>query len=113
MITGAHMVLFSKDAEADRAFLRDILGTAHVDAGGGWLIFALPPSEMAVHPDAAGGRQQIYLMTDDVAALKAEMEGRGARCTEPVDEGWGVLMTVTLPSGAALGAYQPRHLVPG
>ncbi|MDJ0825261.1 MAG: hypothetical protein QNJ16_07145 [Rhodobacter sp.] len=112
MITGAHVVVYSTDAEADRAFLRDVLGFAHVDAGGGWLIFALPPSEMAVHPDATGGAQQVYLMTDDVAGLRAEMAGHGIACTEPVDEGWGVLMTLTLPSGAGLGVYQPRHPVP-
>ncbi len=109
MITGMHMTLFSRDAEADRAFFRDVLGFAHVDAGGGWLIFAAPPAEVAVHPDEAGGRQQVYLMVEDIAAFRAAMAAKGVTVSEPADEGWGLLSTLTLPGGAGLGVYQPRH----
>ena len=112
MISGAHVVLFSREAEADRAVLRDVFGLEHVDAGGGWLIFALPPAEIAVHPDADGGQQQVYLMCEDVAAIKTRLEAAGLVCSAVADEGWGQVMTLSLPSGAGLGIYQQRHPVP-
>ncbi len=98
MITGAHSILYTRDADADRAFLRDVLGFRSVDAGGGWLIFALPPAEVAVHPDAEGGRHELYLMCDDIEATVAELRGKGAEVGEVDDAGWGLLTTLTLPS---------------
>lgn len=109
MIIGAHAVIYSKDAEADRAFLRDVLGLSHVDAGHGWLIFGLPPSEVAVHPGAEGDTQDFYLMVEDIAVFVAAMEAAGRACTAPSDQRWGVLTSLTLPSGATIGVYQPRH----
>jgi len=113
VISGAHVILYSADAAADRAFLRDALGLRGVDAGDGWLIFALPPSEAAVHPAESGGRHELYLITDDVAALVAELRRAGTPCTEPQERGWGVLTEVTLPGGGVLGVYEPRHARPG
>lgn len=113
MISGAHAVLFSEDAERLRAFLRDVLGFSGVDAGGGWLIFALPPAEIAVHPAAESGRHEIYLMCDDVHATVAELEGKGVEFTGPVsDEGFGLMTAIRLPGGGELGLYEPRHPVP-
>ncbi|RZU54087.1 hypothetical protein EV385_6026 [Krasilnikovia cinnamomea] len=110
MITGAHAILFSTDAEQDRAFLRDKLGLAGVDAGGGWLIFALPPAEVAVHPAETGGACELYLMCDDVNATIAELRGRGVELRGEVqDMGWGLLTSIPLPSGGQLGLYEPRH----
>ena len=99
-------------ADADRAFLRDVLGTRSVDAGGGWLILALPPAEIAVHPTGGPARQEIYLMFDDIEATTADFVARGAGVERPpVDQGWGVVVTVRLPSGAPMGLYEPRHPV--
>ena len=113
MITGAHTIVYTRDAEADRAFLRDVLGFDSVDAGGGWLIFALPPSEVAVHPDAAGGRHELYLMCDDVHATVEELKGKGAEFAgEVTDAGWGLLTAIRLPGGSELGLYEPRHASP-
>jgi catechol 2,3-dioxygenase-like lactoylglutathione lyase family enzyme len=113
VISGAHAVLFSEDAERLRAFLRDVLGFSGVDAGGGWLIFALPPAEIAVHPAAESGRHEIYLMCDDVHATVAELEGKGVEFTGPVsDEGFGLMTAIRLPGGGELGLYEPRHPVP-
>jgi catechol 2,3-dioxygenase-like lactoylglutathione lyase family enzyme len=113
MITGAHVILFSRDAEADRAFIRDVLGFANVDAGGGWLIFKLPPAEAAVHPEDEGQpRHELYLMCDDLAATLAQLRDRGVKVSEEVSQQrWGLLGSVTLPSGAQLGIYEPRHPV--
>ena len=108
MITGAHTILFSTDAEADRAFFRDVLGFDSVDAGGGWLIFALPPAELAVHPGEPG--VGLYLMCDDVAATVAELRGLGVEIVREVsDAGWGLLTAIRLPGGGELGLYEPRH----
>jgi catechol 2,3-dioxygenase-like lactoylglutathione lyase family enzyme len=108
-IIGAHAILYSKDAAADRAFLRDVLGFSHVDVGGGWLIFGLPPSEVAVHPGDEGVSQEFYLMVDDAKAFVAEMTRRG-RATAPLTtQPYGVMTSVTLPSGHELGVYQPTH----
>jgi catechol 2,3-dioxygenase-like lactoylglutathione lyase family enzyme len=113
MITGAHAVLYSRDAEGLRAFLRDVLGFAGVDAGGGWMIFALPPAEVAAHPDEHGGRHQLYLMCDDIAATVAELEAKGVEFTGPVtDAGWGLLTHMKVPGGDELGLYEPRHPSP-
>jgi len=109
MVFGAHVILYSKDPEADRAFLRDVLGFTGVDAGRGWLIFALPPSEVAVHPAEANGRHELYLMCDDVRAEIRALEEKGARCSEVHEERWGLLTMIGLPGGGELGLYQPRH----
>ena len=111
MITGAHSIIYSKDADADRAFLKDVLGFPYVDVGHGWLIFGLPPSEVAVHPDEES-HHELYLMCDDINAFVAEMRGRNIVCSEVQNQGWGMLSTVTLPGGGKLGVYQPRHARP-
>jgi hypothetical protein len=112
MIIGAHSILYSKQPEADRAFLRDVLGFPHVDVGGGWLIFGLPPSEVAVHPADAGGRHELYLMCDDVEAFVREMAARDVACGPVTDLRWGLLTEIVLPGGGKLGVYQPRHARP-
>lgn len=111
MIFGAHIILYSRDAEADRAFLRNTLGFASIDAGHGWLIFALPPAEAAVHPAENEGRYELYLMCDD---LRAEMEAlakKGVPCSKLHQERWGSVTHIQLPGGAELGLYQPKHPV--
>jgi hypothetical protein len=113
MITGAHAILYSKDAEADRALLRDLLeGQPTVDAGGGWLILGLPPAEVAVHPTDGAPQHELYLMCDDVEATVADLAARGVVFEGGIsDEGWGRLTTIRLPGGGALGLYEPRHPV--
>jgi len=109
MISGAHVVVYSKDAEADRAFLRDTLGLKFVDAGHGWLIFALPPAEVAVHPSDAPGASDLYFMCND---LKAEMDSlaqRGVHCSEVYEARWGSVTKIPLPGGGDVGLYQPKH----
>jgi catechol 2,3-dioxygenase-like lactoylglutathione lyase family enzyme len=109
MISGAHVILYSQDAEADREFIRDVLGFPHVDAGHGWLIFQLPPAEVAVHPAQAPGHE-LYLMCDDIEATLAVLATKGASVSaELTEERWGIVATITLPSGAPLSLYQPRH----
>ena len=100
MITGAHAVIYSRDAQADRAFFRDVLAFPHVDAGGGWLIFSLPPAEIALHPAEENGRQEIYLMCDDIEAVIRALQARGVACRPPTDEGWGLLTAFSLPAAA-------------
>jgi len=112
VLTGAHAIIYSTDAEADRVFLRDVLGLSHVDAGDGWLIFALPPTEVAVHPGEENDRHELYLMTDDVEALVASMTEQGIGSSPIADRGWGLLTEVTLPGGGLLGVYEPRHPSP-
>ncbi|MBB5868155.1 catechol 2,3-dioxygenase-like lactoylglutathione lyase family enzyme [Allocatelliglobosispora scoriae] len=110
MINGAHIILYSQDAEADRAFLRDVLGAPYVEAGQGWLIFQLPPAELAVHPTERPAMHELYLMCDDVVTTVAELTARGARFSRPIsDQGWGLVTFLTLPGGSELGLYQPRH----
>ena len=109
MLTGAHAIIYSAAAEADRAFFRDVLKLENVDVGGGWLIFALPPAEVAVHPAQHNDRHELYLMCADVAAFVAEMKKRGIACSAVKDEGWGLLTQLTLPGGGKIGVYQPRH----
>jgi catechol 2,3-dioxygenase-like lactoylglutathione lyase family enzyme len=114
MLTGAHVILFGPDAEAARAFLRDVLELDGVDVGGGWLIFGLPPSEVAVHPADGPPQHELYLMCDDIEAEVARLTARGVRFTQPVsDEGWGLLTRLEVPGGGELGLYQPRHARPG
>ena len=109
MMTGAHVILFTTDAEADRAFIRDHLGLGHVDAGGGWLIFKLPPSELAFHPAEKNGQTEFYLMCDDVDAEVARLTALGRPCSPIQQEQWGRRTSVTLPSGASLHIYQATH----
>ncbi|MEO8349160.1 MAG: extradiol dioxygenase [Acidobacteriota bacterium] len=112
MIIGAHSIFYSKDPEADRAFLRDVLEFPSVDVGGGWLIFGLPPSEVAVHPSRKNDVHEFYLMTDDVKAFRARMKKRRVPCGPVQSMGWGLLTQVTLPGGGTLGVYEPRHARP-
>ncbi|MFE2429444.1 VOC family protein [Streptomyces sp. NPDC059373] len=110
MINGAHVILYSRDAEADRAFFRDVLGYPHVDGGGGWLIFKLPPAEVAVHPTDGTGSHELFLMCDDVHATVAELTAKGVEFVKPVsDQRWGLLCVLRLPGGGELGLYEPRH----
>ena len=112
MITGAHAIMFSKDADADRAFFRDVLKLTHVDAGDGWLIFGLPPSEVAVHPADENGAHELYLLCDDIEAFVADMARRGVATAPVTEQGWGLLTRLTLPGGGELGVYEPRHARP-
>jgi catechol 2,3-dioxygenase-like lactoylglutathione lyase family enzyme len=110
MITGAHVILYSSDAEADRAFLADLLGTPSVDAGGGWTILQLPPGEVAVHPAESSGSVELYLVCDDVEATVADLAGRGIPVDGAVsDQGWGRLTAIRLPGGGRIGLYEARH----
>ncbi len=109
MILGAHVIVYSKDAEADRAFFRDVLGFKSVDAGHGWLIFALPPAEAAVHPDEGNNRHELYLMCDDLKAEMSALGKKGVACSEVHNERWGSITRIKLPSGAQIGLYQPKH----
>jgi hypothetical protein len=111
MITGAHSIIYSKDSEADRNFFRDVLKLTNVDVGQGWLIFGLPPAEVAVHP-GENDEHEFYLMCDDVNAFVTEMKTKNISCGEVQDMGWGVLTQLTLPGGGKLGVYQPRHARP-
>jgi catechol 2,3-dioxygenase-like lactoylglutathione lyase family enzyme len=112
MIRGAHVVLYSKNAEADRAFFRDVLDYPFVDAGHDWLIFALPPAELAIHPADANDMHELFLMCDDVEAFIAQMTQRGVMCSDLQRERWGLITHLTLPSGGALGVYEPTHPSP-
>ena len=118
MFTGAHVLLYSPDADADRAFINDVLGFRSVDAGHGWLIFALPPAELAVHPTGDSGSSpaegptitaELYLMCGDVEAVVRSLEARNIHCGPRHTERWGIRTTIPLPSGGQLGLYQPTH----
>lgn len=109
MISGAHVVINSTDAEADRAFFKDILGFKHVDAGHGWLIFALPPSEAAFHPAEKNGGHALYLMCDDLKAEMAVLAKKGVVCAEVQEARWGSITRIRLPGGGDLHLYQPKH----
>jgi catechol 2,3-dioxygenase-like lactoylglutathione lyase family enzyme len=109
MIFGAHTILYSQDAEADRAFFRDVLGFPAVDAGQGWLIFALPPAEAAVHPADGAARQELYLMCDDLDAEMSALAEKGVGCSEVQQARWGLVTKVPLPGGGEIGLYQPNH----
>jgi catechol 2,3-dioxygenase-like lactoylglutathione lyase family enzyme len=109
MIFGAHVIIYSKDAVADRAFLRDVLGFASVDAGHGWLIFALPSAEAAVHPAEEKERPELYFMCDDLNAEISTLAEKGIRCSEVQEARWGSITKIVLPSGGEVGLYQPKH----
>ena len=113
MITGMHAIVFSAEAEQVRAFFSDVLGMSSADAGGGWLIFALPPAELAVHPADGETRHELYLMCDDIQATLADLRGKGVEVAREVsDQGWGLLAAIRLPDGSELPIYEPRHPLP-
>jgi catechol 2,3-dioxygenase-like lactoylglutathione lyase family enzyme len=113
MITGAHAVVFTRDAEAARGLFRDVLGFPSVDAGGGWLIFALPRAEVAAHPADGDERQELYLMCDDIEATAEELRAKGVELSRPIsDAGWGLVTAIRVPGGGELGLYEPRHPTP-
>jgi hypothetical protein len=112
MLTGAHSIIYSKNPDADRAFFRDVLRLPNVDVGHGWVIFGLPPSEVAVHPADDNNRHELYLMSDDINAFVAQMNAAHIPCGPVQDQRWGLLTEVTLPGGGKLGVYQPRHARP-
>ena len=109
MIVASHATTYSKNAEADKAFFKNVLQLTNVDVGQGWLIFGLPPSELAVHPGTENDRQELYLMCDDIKSFVEEMKKHSITCSEPQDQGWGILTQLKLPGGGSLGVYQPRH----
>ena len=109
MISGAHMIVYSKDAEADRAFFRDVLGFASVDAGHGWLIFAMPPAEAAFHPSDANDVHELYFMCEDLKAEMASLAEKGVRSSDVQEARWGSITKIQLPGGGKVGLYQPRH----
>lgn len=109
MISGAHVIVYSKDAEADRAFIRDVLQLGSVDVGGGWLIFKLPPSELAFHPSDENDKSEFYLICDDVDAEIARLAALGHACDPIREERWGRLTRIALPGGGKLSMYQPKH----
>jgi catechol 2,3-dioxygenase-like lactoylglutathione lyase family enzyme len=109
MISGAHVVVHSKDAEADRAFFRDVLGFQSVDAGHGWLIFALPPGEAAFHPSDKNGPHELYFLCDNLKAEMAALAAKGVTCSAVHEERWGSITKMKLPGGGELGLYQPKH----
>ena len=124
MVNGAHIVLYSRDPEADRVFFRDVLGFRFVDDGGGWLIFALPPSELAVHPLSENAPSPVvdtghellgatlHLMCDDLSSLMKSLKAKNVAFTEPSKQPWGTSTTMRLPSGSSIGLYQPTHKTP-
>nr|WSW48040.1 extradiol dioxygenase [Streptomyces sp. NBC_01001] len=110
MITGGHVVIYSRDAEADRAFFKDVLEYPHIDAGGGWLIFKLPPTEVAVHPTDGPESHELYLMCDDIDATVKNLAAKGVEFSQPVtDARWGRLTRFRLPGGGDVGMYEPHH----
>jgi hypothetical protein len=112
MLIGAHSIIYSTKPDADRDFLRDVLKLTHVDVGRGWLIFGLPPSEIAVHPSENSTAHELYLMCDDIEAFVAAMKARQIACAPVSNQGWGLLTELTLPGGGSIGVYQPRHARP-
>lgn len=112
MINGAHSIIYSKNPDSDRAFLRDVLKLTHIDVGDGWLIFGLPPSEVAVHPSDKNNVHEFYLMCDNVDTFVEEMRKHKVACSPVRSLGWGLLTHITLPGGGQLGVYQPRHGTP-
>jgi catechol 2,3-dioxygenase-like lactoylglutathione lyase family enzyme len=117
VIAGAHTIIFAEDAEAARAFFRDVLGFAHVDDGEGWLIFALPPGELAVHPGPGWGRtvaqHELFFMCRDIERTVAELRRKGVEFVAPItDEGYGLLTRLRIPGAGEVGLYEPRHASP-
>jgi len=109
MIFGSHVVVYSNDADADRQFFREVLGLSSVDAGHGWLIFALPPAEIAMHPADTSGAIEFYLMCDDLQAEMGDLRSKGVVCSEVEEARWGSITKITLPGGGEVGLYQPKH----
>ena len=109
MIYGAHVIVYSQDAEADRGFFRDVLGFTSVDAGHGWLIFALPPAEAAFHPAEENDRHELYFMCDDLRAEISALKKKGVTCSDIHNERWGSITKISLPGGGKIGLYQPKH----
>ena len=109
MITGAHVIVYSKDAESDRAFFRDVLKFPAVDAGHGWLIFALPPAEPAFHPSEKNDLHQLYFMCDDLTLTMESLKAKKVKCGPVQEVSWGSLTTIFLPGGGKIGLYQPKH----
>ena len=109
MISGAHMIVYSKNAEADRAIFRDVLGFASVDAGHGWLIFAMPPAEAAFHPSDDNDVHELYFMCEDLKAEMASLAEKGVRCSDVQEARWGSITKIQLPGGGKVGLYQPKH----
>jgi catechol 2,3-dioxygenase-like lactoylglutathione lyase family enzyme len=109
VISGAHVIVYSKDAEADRAFFRDILRFPSVDAGHGWLIFALPPAEAAFHPSDRNGPHELFLMCGDLKAEMDTLASKGVLCSPVEEQRWGSITRIKLPGGGELGLYQPKH----
>jgi predicted enzyme related to lactoylglutathione lyase len=110
MISGVHAIIFTRDTDAVRAFLRDVLELPSVDAGEGWPIFALPPAELAAHPADGAGHHELYLMCDDIEAAMSELERKGVEVSRPItEERWGRLTAITVPDGGELRLYQPKH----
>ncbi len=112
MISGAHIVIYSKNAEADRAFFRDVLKFDSVDAGHGWLIFAIPPAEAAFHDSENNGRHELYFMCDDIGATLKDLKSKNVKVSEVAQQRWGKLSSLTLPGGGKVGIYQPSHASP-
>lgn len=112
MFNGGHVVIYSRNAEADRAVFANVLGLAHVDAGDGWLIFALPQSEIAFHPSETSKAHEFYFMCDDLEEVRQNLASHGIASDTPVDEGYGIRSAFTLPGGSTIGFYQPRHARP-
>ncbi len=112
IIAGAHVIIYSRMPDADRAFLRDILGLSHVDVGDGWLIFGLPPSELAVHPSSKNNIHELYFICTDIHAFVAAMKKKGVPCSDIQTVGWGKRTQIRLPGGGKLGIYQPLHARP-
>jgi catechol 2,3-dioxygenase-like lactoylglutathione lyase family enzyme len=109
MISGAHVIVYSENAEADREFFRDVLGFKSVDAGYGWLIFALPPAEAAVHPADESGSHELYFMCDNLADEMASLAKKGVECSRVQEQRWGSITRMKLPGGSEVGLYQPKH----
>ena len=109
MIFGAHVIVYSRDATADRAFFQEVLGFSSVDAGHGWLIFALPPAETAVHPAEENDRHELYFMCNDLNAEMQALRKKGVRCSAVEEARWGSIVKVRLPGGGEVGLYQPKH----
>ncbi len=110
MITGVHALIYTKDADGVRAFFRNVLKFHSVDAGHGWLIFALPPAELGIHPTEESGHHELYLMCDDVKATVVELKSKGVEFTQPIKEaGFGLVTSLKIPGGGELGLYEPKH----
>ena len=112
MIVGAHSIIYSTDRDADRALFRDVLKFPHIDVGGGWLIFGLPPAEVAFHPAESNGKHEFYLICDDIVAFVSSMKQQQVPCSAIHEEPWGRLVHITLPGGGQVGVYQAHHKRP-